>query len=150
MINLEAAKRHLIESDSILAQVIAQVGDPQMNRETDAWRALTSSIIGQQVSVHAARAIRNRFAAIESESESERDFPSPQFVTDASDESLRAVGLSRNKVLSIRDLARHISEDLISFENFDSMSEEEIVAALIPIRGIGRWTAEMLDRKSVV
>ena len=137
--NLDLAKQHLAQSDPILAQVIAQVGDPQINRETDAWRALTSSIIGQQVSVHAARAIRNRFAAIETG----RDFPSPQFVTNASDETLRAVGLSRNKVLSIRDLARHISEGLIQFENFNSMSDEEIIAALIPVRGIGRWTAEM-------
>ncbi len=137
--NLDLAKQHLAQSDPILAQVIAQVGDPQINRETDAWRALTSGIIGQQVSVHAARAIRNRFAAIESE----RDFPSPQFVTDASDETLRAVGLSRNKVLSIRDLARHVSEGLIQFENFNSMSDEEIIAALVPVRGIGRWTAEM-------
>ena len=137
--NLEAAKRHLIASDALLAQVIAQVGDPQITTETDAWRALTSSIIGQQVSVHAARAIRNRFAALESE----RDFLTPLFVIDASDETLRAVGLSRNKVLSIRDLARHISEGLINFDKFDSMSDEEIVAALVPVRGIGRWTAEM-------
>lgn len=137
--NLEAAKRHLIRSDAVLAQVIAQVGDPQITVETDAWRALTSSIIGQQVSVHAARAIRNRFAAIEAE----RDFPTPQFVTDANDETLRAVGLSRNKVLSIRDLARHISAGLIDFAQFDSMSDEEVIAALIPVRGIGRWTAEM-------
>lgn len=137
--NLEAVKQHLIASDAILAQVVAQVGDPQMNCESDAWRALTSSIIGQQVSVHAARAIRNRFAAIENA----RDFPTPQFVIDASDETLRAVGLSRNKVLSVRDLARHISDGLIDFAQFDSMSDDEIITALIPVRGIGRWTAEM-------
>jgi DNA-3-methyladenine glycosylase II len=137
--NLETARHHLQTSDTILAQVIAHVGDPQMHCDTDAWRALSSSIIGQQVSVHAARAIRGRFAALENG----RDFPLPQFVTNADDETLRGAGLSRNKVLSVRDLAQHISDGLIDFAKFDSMSDEEVVAALIPVRGIGRWTAEM-------
>ncbi len=137
--NLEIAKKHLTESDLILAQVIAQVGDPQINREADAWRALTSSIIGQQVSVHAARAIRGRFAALEAE----RDFPTTQFVLEADDDVLRGVGLSRNKVLSVRDLAKHVSDGAIRFDKFDSMSDEEVIAALVPVRGIGRWTAEM-------
>ena len=137
--NLEAAKTHLIASDAILAQVIAQVGDPQMNREADAWCALSSSIIGQQVSVHAARAIRGRFAALQTR----RKFPTPRFVLNAEDDVLRAAGLSRNKVLAIRDLAQHICDKKIQFEKFETMSDEEIIAALVPVRGIGRWTAEM-------
>ncbi len=137
--NLQLARQHLQASDTILAQVIAQVGDPQIRCEPDAWRALSSSIIGQQVSTHAARAIRGRFAALEAE----RDFPTPQFVAKVQDDVLRAVGLSRNKVLAIRDLARHINDGLISFSEFDTMSDEEVIAARVPMRGIGRWTAEM-------
>jgi DNA-3-methyladenine glycosylase II len=130
---------HLRSVDPILAQVIAHVGDPQIGRESDAWRALSSSIIGQQVSTHAARAIRGRFAALEND----RDFPTPQFIARADDDLLRGAGLSRNKVLSVRDLARHINDGLIQFDTFSSMSDEEVIAALVPVRGIGRWTAEM-------
>ncbi|HEX8234627.1 MAG TPA: DNA-3-methyladenine glycosylase [Abditibacteriaceae bacterium] len=133
------AKRHLAQYDPILAQVIAQVGKPQLGREPDAWRALSSSIIGQQVSTHAARAIRGRFAAIVPG----QDFPSPADVLSTPDEALRAVGLSQNKMLSIRDLARHFEEKLINTKRFPKMSDEEIIAALVPVRGIGRWTAEM-------
>ena len=112
---------------------------PQMGRERDAWKALSSSIIGQQVSVHAARAIRGRFAAIIPE----RDFPLPSEVLVASDETLRGAGLSGNKVLALRDLARHFEDGKIATRKFSKMSDEEVIQSLIPIRGIGRWTAEM-------
>lgn len=134
-----AAATHLQNADPVLGEVITRVGAPQLGRERDAWRALASSIIGQQVSVHAARAIRGRFAALTPE----RDFPLPREVLTASDETLRGVGLSGNKVLSLRDLARHFEEGAIKPRRFAKMSDEEIIAALVPVRGIGRWTAEM-------
>ncbi len=130
---------HLQNSDPILSEVIQRVGAPQIRRERDAWRALSSSIIGQQVSVHAARAIRGRFAAIIPE----RDFPLPSDIRSTPDEVLRGAGLSGNKVLAIRDLARHFEDGKIATRKFPKMSDEEIIQALIPVRGIGRWTAEM-------
>jgi DNA-3-methyladenine glycosylase II len=136
---LHIAATHLQNSDTILAEVIKRVGPPQLRRERDAWKALSSSIIGQQVSVHAARAIRGRFAAIVPE----RDYPLPAEVLTASDETLRGAGLSGNKVLSLRDLARHFEEKKIVPRRFSKMCDEEIIEALIPVRGIGRWTAEM-------
>lgn len=136
---LENARHHLLQCDEVLTRVVREIGAPQLHREPDAWRALTSSIIGQQVSVHAARAIRGRFAA----AQTGHDFPTPEWIATAEDETLRGCGLSRNKVLAIRDLARHLNEKLIALEKFPAMSDEEIIAALIPVRGIGRWTAEM-------
>jgi DNA-3-methyladenine glycosylase II len=136
---LSQAALHLQNSDEKLAEVITRVGAPQLRRERDAWRALSSSIIGQQVSVHAARAIRGRFAAIVPE----RDYPLPAEVLAASDETLRGAGLSGNKVLALRDLAAHFEDGKIATRKFSKMSDEEIIAALVPIRGIGRWTAEM-------
>lgn len=130
---------HLRESDARLAEVIARVGPPKLRRERDAWRALTSSIIGQQVSVHAARAIRGRFAAIVPE----RDFPTPADVLSTPDATLRGAGLSVNKLLSIRDLADHFEGGKIQTRRFSKMSDEEIIQSLLPVRGIGRWTAEM-------
>jgi DNA-3-methyladenine glycosylase II len=133
------ATAHLQSADSILAHVIARVGLPKLRRERNAWRALSSSIIGQQVSVHAARAIRGRFAAIVPE----RDYPLPSDVLSTSDETLRGAGLSGNKVLSLRDLAAHFEEGKIKPRRFSKMSDEEIIESLVPVRGIGRWTAEM-------
>jgi 3-methyladenine DNA glycosylase/8-oxoguanine DNA glycosylase len=82
---LKAAQQHLLKCDEILARVVREVGAPQLHRESDAWRALTSSIIGQQVSVHATRAIRGRFAA----AQEGRDFPTPQWTATADDETFR-------------------------------------------------------------
>ncbi len=133
------AARHLKKADPVLAQVIARIGPPQLHREPDAWRALSSSIIGQQVSVHAARAIRGRFAAVVPG----HDFPAPAHIAQLSDEALRACGLSGNKTRAVRDLARHFAEGLIAPERCVAMDDEDVIAALLPVRGIGRWTAEM-------
>lgn len=136
---LQAAQQHLLANDDALAEVVRAFGAPQLHCESDAWRALTGSIIGQQVSVHAARAIRGRFAALDEES----DYPLPARVLAMTDETLRGCGLSRNKVLSVRDLARHFEESIIDTAKFAEMSDEEVIQTLLPVRGIGRWTAEM-------
>lgn len=136
---LTLARQHLIAADAHLGAVITKVGACQLHGEPDAWRALASSIIGQQVSVHAARAIRGRFAALVPGEE----FPRPCQVTDLSEETLRSAGLSRNKALAIQDLARCFNQGLIVLEELAAMDDEAVIAALLPTRGIGRWTAEM-------
>lgn len=137
--NVRDAVSHLRASDERLAEVLKRIGPPKLGREPDAWRALSSSIIGQQVSVHAARAIRNRFAALVPS----KDFPTPADVLDLPDETLRGAGLSGNKTLSIRDLARHFENGNLTARRLAKLSDEDVIAALVPVRGIGRWTAEM-------
>jgi DNA-3-methyladenine glycosylase II len=137
--NTRAAVAHLRESDERLAEVIKRIGTPKLGREPDAWRALSSSIIGQQVSVHAARAIRGRFAALVEG----KDFPAPADVLVLSDEILRSAGLSGNKTLSLRDLAKHFEDGSLNARCLAKLPDEEVIATLIPVRGIGRWTAEM-------
>jgi DNA-3-methyladenine glycosylase II len=135
----KAAHQHLLSCDKKLADVIAKHGAPRMEHQPDAWLALSSAIVSQQISGHAARAIRNRVIAL-----SEDDFfPSPHAILNLPDESLRGAGLSQNKMLSLRDLARHFTEGKIAPQKFAKMDDEDIIAALIPVRGIGRWTAEM-------
>lgn len=133
------AAQHLQQADSVLGRVIERVGAPQLKRERDAWKALSRSIIGQQVSVHAARAIGNRFAQIVAG----KEFPAPEDVLAATDETLRGAGLSANKVLSLRDLARHFGDGKINARRLQKLSDEEVIEVLVPVRGIGRWTAEM-------
>ena len=126
-------------SDEKLAAVIESVGEPGLSFEPDAWRALSGAIMGQQISVHAARAIRARFAALDEA----RDYPLPAQVLEAEDDTLRACGLSRGKILSLRDLAAHLEDGRVDAQRFEEMEDEAIIAALLPVRGIGRWTAEM-------
>jgi DNA-3-methyladenine glycosylase II len=128
-----------LRADAKFGAVIETVGEPELSFERDAWRSLSSAIIGQQISVHAARAIRGRFAALDAA----RDFPLPSQVLLADDETLRACGLSRGKVLSLRDLAAHFEDGRLEHSQLEAMEDEEAIAALIHVRGIGRWTAEM-------
>jgi DNA-3-methyladenine glycosylase II len=131
---------HLKSSDARLAALIERIGPPDLHFERDAWRSLSSAIIGQQISTHAARAIRGRFAALGGGPDG---FTSTAQVLAASEEDLRGCGLSRGKVLSLRDLAAHFEDGRIKPESFADLDDEAIIAALIPVRGIGRWTAEM-------
>ena len=102
--NISAAEAHLKSADPVLGRAMETLQLAPRGHEPDAWRALVSSICGQQISVHAARAVRNRVAALEPG----REFPSPRFVLAAGDETLRGAGLSRAKVLAVRDLAARV------------------------------------------
>ena len=133
------AAAHLSEADPRLALWIARVGPPQMRREPDAWRALAASIIGQQISTKAASAIRGRFAALIAG----QDYPLPADVLALSDEALRSVGLSGNKARGLKDLAAHFADGRLSNEALSTLDDEAVIARLIPVRGVGRWTAEM-------
>lgn len=127
-----------LRTDPLMNAIIERVGAPELGRERDAWRSLSSSIIGQQISVSAARAIRNRFAAL-----CASEYPTPAQVLAADDETLRGAGLSRNKVLAVRDLALHLEDGRIHAARFDEMDDEAIIGELSAVRGIGRWTAQM-------
>lgn len=137
----DAAIGHL-RKDPILGRVIDEVGEfagwpPSANP----YRALTRSIVFQQLSGAAAGTIFRRFIGLwglEDEA-----FPEPHQVLGASDEELRGVGLSRQKMASVRSIAEHFGSGELSLENFEHWDDEEIIAHLTQVRGVGRWTAEM-------
>jgi 3-methyladenine DNA glycosylase/8-oxoguanine DNA glycosylase len=138
------AKRALthLRKDPVMAAVIDSVGEfrgwpPSENP----FRALSRSVIFQQLSGKAAGTIFNRFIGIwglEGDA-----FPNAAQVLAASDEQLRAAGLSRQKMLSVRDLAEHFASGELSIQHFHEWDDEEIIAHLTKVRGVGRWTAEM-------
>ena len=140
-IDAERALRHL-SNDRVMAGVIASVGDFRGWPPSDnPFRALSRSVIFQQLSGKAAGTIFNRFIGIwglEGES-----FPEPGQVLAATDEELRAVGPSRQKAASVRSLAEHFGSGELSLEHFGQWDDEEIIAHLTRVRGVGRWTAEM-------
>ena len=130
------ARRALSRGDTTMAGIIAAHPRVALASRGDAFTTLARSIVGQQISVKAAQAVWARFAACCGEL-------APQAVLRRRATTLRACGLSDRKVEYIRDLAGHFVSGRVDPAKFANQSDEEIIAELVDIRGIGRWTAEM-------
>jgi DNA-3-methyladenine glycosylase II len=138
----EGAIKHLISVDPQLARLIARVGPFAMplRRMHNPFEALARNIIFQQLHGNAATAIHGRVLALFGKPKLD-----PQDVLDASEEELRGAGLSRAKLVALRDLAAKTLDGTIpSLARLKRMSDEEIIERLTEVRGIGRWTVEML------
>ncbi len=139
----ELAVATLVEADTTLAKLIAKVGPfrMQLQRTPSLFGALAEAIVFQQLNGKAAATIFARVCAL---------FPhagglTPERIIGASDDKLRSAGLSRSKVLSLRDLAdKTKAGELPALEDTRNMSDEELVDRLTLVRGIGQWTVEML------
>jgi DNA-3-methyladenine glycosylase II len=127
--------------DPVLARVIDRVGDFEPSHQPDLWRSLVDALAGQQLSVKAADAIVARIAALAGD---EDGFPGPERILATPDEVLRACGLSGPKTRYLRDLAGKWIDGTLRPERYAEASDAEIVAELTQVRGIGRWTAEMV------
>ncbi|MCY7277393.1 MAG: DNA-3-methyladenine glycosylase [Phormidesmis sp. CAN_BIN44] len=131
----------LKQSDPILAAVIDRVGDctlDQTQHPGDLLYSLSRSIISQQLSTKAASAIHHRFLALYS------GLPTAQAILDTADEDLRGVGLSRSKVLYMRDLADNVLNGLPTLTDLEPIDDEAIIQTLTQVKGIGPWTVQMM------
>ena len=131
-----SAKRALRRRDATLARIIGAHPRVVLASRGDPFTTLARSITGQQISVKAAEAVWRRFAVCCGD-------VSPRAVLRRRAATLRACGLSDRKVEYIRDLAQHFVSGRVDPARFADQGDEEIIAELIDIRGIGRWTAEM-------
>jgi len=134
--NLKKAMRHLAKVDPDFARVLREVGHPVLREVPTGFGGLMRSIVGQQVSVHAARSIWLRLEAAAPSME-------PAEFLKLTDEQLRAVGLSGAKMKYGRSLATDIVEGRIDFEALNELEDEAAIAMLTQAKGIGRWTAEI-------
>jgi DNA-3-methyladenine glycosylase II len=134
-----AALTHLRTADPVMAKLIDQVGAFKLRREPEHFQALVRTIMFQQLAGAACQAIYDRFVALFPGA----PFPTPAQVLAATEEQLRSAGLSRQKLAYLRDLAKHVGEEALNFKRFPRMEDEEIIAELIRVKGIGRWTAEI-------
>lgn len=107
-------------------------------RPDDAYGALLRSIVGQQLSVKAARAIYGRLAALSGDRA-----PTPAELIAADEDALRAAGLSRPKISYLKDLARRVEGGDLDLEALPAHSDEEVIARVTAVKGLGRWTADM-------
>ena len=137
-LQLENAARHLAAHDTTLAAVITTAPLPTFVPHTDYYRALVNNIIGQQLSVKAAATIKQRFVDL-----FDGEFPSPEQIIRRDIEELRSVGLSRPKAAYVQDLARHVLDGSVRFDTLATLSNEEIIAELTAVKGIGEWTVHM-------
>jgi len=119
-----------------MAGIIAAHPRVKLQSRVDAFVTLARSIVGQQISVKAAAAIWLRFCAACGET-------TPKGILRRRPTTLRRCGLSDRKVEYIRDLAAHFVSGRVDPSRFGAQDDEEIIAELVDIRGIGRWTAEM-------
>lgn len=127
---------YLAQLDPRFAAARAVYGDPPLRTAKEGFSALLQSIIGQQVSVFAARSIWDRVATAVNP-------VIPENVLRLSDEELRACGLSNNKVKFARSLALDTVERRLVFEDLPALDDETLVTTLTQAKGIGRWTAEI-------
>jgi DNA-3-methyladenine glycosylase II len=94
--------------------------------------------VGQQLSTKAARTIYTRLVALFGDS-----LPTPEEILSADEGALRSVGLSRQKIGYLRDLARHVRSGELDFAALHDLSDEEVAARIIAVKGLGRWSADM-------
>ncbi|HLJ93992.1 MAG TPA: DNA-3-methyladenine glycosylase 2 family protein [Gemmataceae bacterium] len=132
------ARRHLARRDPVLKRLIRLVGPCTLQHNPNCFAVLIRSIISQQISSKAAAAIAGRV---------QQTLAPAGFVPEAilarSIEDLRAAGLSASKVRSILDLAERVQNQTLPLDHLHQLPDEEVIAHLVPVRGIGRWTAEM-------
>jgi DNA-3-methyladenine glycosylase II len=130
------ACKHLSKKDRVMKRLIAQFPDVALSSRGDAFTTLARSIVGQQISVKAAQTVWDRFALLPKKMV-------PASILKLKVDDMRAAGLSARKVEYLVDLAIHFDSGAIHSQSFEQMDDEAIIAELVAIRGIGRWTAEM-------
>ncbi|MBF2075425.1 MAG: DNA-3-methyladenine glycosylase 2 family protein [Synechococcales cyanobacterium C42_A2020_086] len=138
-----AAIAALKQADPILAATIERVGTctlSQQQQTGDLLFALSEAILYQQLSGKAAAAIHRRFLQLYPNA----DFPTARDILNTPDEALRSAGISRPKITYLKDLAQTVLDGLPSLEALQTLDDETIIQTLTPIKGIGRWTVQML------
>jgi DNA-3-methyladenine glycosylase II len=128
---------HLCKRDRVMKRLIPRFGEACLESRGDAFVTLARSIVGQQISVKAAQSVWDRFEALPRRM-------TPARVLRLTVDDMRAAGLSVRKVEYLVDLALHFDSGGIRVDQWRRMDDEAIIAQLVAIRGIGRWTAEML------
>lgn len=132
----DEACKQLMRKDRVMKRLIPQSDGAFLQTRGDAFTTLARSIVGQQISVKAAQTVWDRFAKLPRKM-------APGNVLKLKVDDMRAAGLSARKVEYLVDLSLHFADGSIEEGAWEAMEDEAIIAELVAIRGIGRWTAEM-------
>ena len=129
-------KNYLSNKDKVLKKLIKTYKNEHLNLNNNYFHSLINSIIGQQISVSAADSIKNKFFSIKKNI-------TPLTVSRFKTNDLRKCGLSRQKILYIRNISKYFLENKNFIKNIKKYSEDEIFDSLILIKGVGKWTIHM-------
>jgi DNA-3-methyladenine glycosylase II len=137
-IHIQSARRHLRASDPVMRSIIDAVGPYTPRFEKDRFGMLVRSIVSQQISTIAARAIRKRLL----------ELAGPDGLTAANlarftIDQMRSVGLSQQKASYVADLSCKVNDRTVDLRGLGRLSDERVVETLTQVKGIGRWTAQM-------
>ncbi len=126
----------LMRADRVMRKLIPEHGQAQLQSRGDAFQTLARSVVGQQISVKAAQSVWDRLLVLVGQA-------TPGRLLQHEPQALRQAGLSQRKCEYLQDLAAKFEAGQVHPRQWDSMPDEAIIAELVAIRGIGRWTAEM-------
>jgi DNA-3-methyladenine glycosylase II len=135
---IDAAIKHLGRCDPVMADVIRRVGAFTLQTKRGRFESLVRSILAQQISTAVARSMLKKLQL--------RVAPkriTPDSLSQLSAEDLRALGLSRQKAAYLLDLTQKVRERSVRLHHVQRMTDEEVIAELLPVKGIGRWTVQM-------
>ncbi len=135
------ATKHLARKDPVMRALIKQIGPCELKpgARGDHFTTILRAIVGQQLSAKAAETIFQRVAALHPNGRK----IAPSDILNTPDATLRAAGLSNAKTLYVKDLAAHCESGELNFAKLVRKPDEEIIDALVAVKGVGRWTAEM-------
>jgi DNA-3-methyladenine glycosylase II len=141
-LDYQRARRHLMRADPVMAAIVKAHGPCGLAERSSEprLRALARALVAQQLSVKAAATIFRRFLALFPDD----GFPAPEAILDMPAARLREVGLSWRKAEYLHDLCRRTIAGELPLDGLDAMTDEEVLATLTAVKGIGRWTAEMI------
>lgn len=141
---IERARRALRRRDPVLGAVVRRVGPCALRARGDPYASLHRAILYQQLAGAAAQAIERRVKSLFG-----GRVPRPAALLAADDVSLRSAGLSRQKLASLRDLARAFHEGELDARRLHRLEDDAVVEAVTRVRGVGEWTAHMLLMSSL-
>ena len=139
------AAADLARRDRVMRALVRRYPGASLKRRSDAFTALARAITGQQISVKAADAIWRRFVLAAAPEQARRTFPrlEPARVAALPVAAMRVAGYSERKAMYVNDLASHFVSGRLDPRGWKRLDDEALIAALVDVRGIGRWTAEM-------
>ncbi|CAG1001486.1 DNA-3-methyladenine glycosylase [Burkholderiales bacterium] len=141
----DEAAAELARRDRVMRRLVRAYPGASLKRRNDAFTALARAITGQQISVKAADAIWRRLLATAAPEAASKAFPrlAPERVAALPPAALRAAGFSQRKAGYLADLAAHFASGRLDPRGWKRLDDEALIGALVEVRGIGRWTAEM-------
>lgn len=137
--NLPSKQLSHLRKDKTLKKVIEQVGPLKAKKDLDLYLSLMRAIVGQQLSVKAAATIWGRFLQLFKDG-----YPDPKILLKLKDDKLRSAGLSYQKAGYLKNIAAFSIDKTLDYKKLKTKKDEELIEYLVEIKGVGRWTVEMI------